>query len=280
VGWGLAAALVACVCYGVASVLQAVGARRVKPSEGVNPKLLVRVMGSLPFVGGLAFDTIGLGFNLYALRTLTLFTVQAVVNTNLAVTAVLSVVLLHVRLGRRDKLGVVAVLCGLVLLGLASGPEGGVGFDLAHRVGLLIGAVVLAGVSLLVGNLHKKSHPAVLGAMAGFLFGLFGISVRVLPSLGFGHLVTDPATYAALVSSVTGFLFFTTALQRGSVTAATAALVVGETAVPSLVGLLLLGDTTRPGFAPVGVAGFLLAVGGALSLSRYGEIGEPTGPVV
>jgi drug/metabolite transporter (DMT)-like permease len=272
--------LVACGCYGVASVLQAVGARRVKPTEGVDPKLLVRVMGSLPFVGGLAFDTVGLGFNLYALRTLTLFTVQAVVNTNLAVTAVLSVVLLHVRLSRRDKLAVAAVICGLILLCLASGPEGAGGFDFAHRVGLLVGAVLLAGVSLLIGNLHKKSHPAVLGAMAGFLFGLFGISVRVLPSLSPGHLVADPAAYAALVSSVTGFLFFTTALQRGSVTAATAALVVGETAVPSLVGLVLLGDTTRPGFVPVGVIGFLLAVGGALSLSRYGEIGEPTGPVV
>lgn len=279
-GWGLAAALVASACYGVASVLQAVGARRVAPSEGVDPKLLVRVMGSLPFVGGLAFDTLGLAFNLYALRTLTLFTVQAVVNTNLAVTAVMSVVLLHVRLTNRDRLGVGAVICGLVLLCFGAGPEGGGSFDLAHRVGLLVGAVALAAVSIVVGNVYRKAHPAVLGALAGFLFGLFGISVRVLPSLSPGHLVTDPATYAAVISSVTGFLFFTTALQRGSVTAATAALVVGETAVPSLVGLLLLGDTARHGFAPLGIAGFLLAVGGALSLSRYGEIGEPTGPVV
>src|SRR5579871_4452263 len=280
VGWGLAAAFVACACYGVASVLQAVGARRVTSCEGVDPKLLVRVMRSLPFVGGLALDTLGLAFNLYALRTLTLFTVQAVVNTNLAVTAVMSVILLRVGLNARDKLGVAAVVCGLVLLGLASGPEGSGRFDLPHRAGLLVGAVVLAAASLIIGNVYRKSHPAILGALAGFLFGLFGISVRVLPSLAPAHLVTDPATYAAIVSSVTGFLFFTTALQRGSVTAATAALVVGETAVPSLVGLVLLGDSTRAGFAPVGVAGFLLAVGGALSLSRYGEIGEPTGPVV
>ncbi|HEV3173174.1 MAG TPA: hypothetical protein VGZ32_22695 [Actinocrinis sp.] len=279
-GWGLAAALVACVCYGVASVLQAVGARRVTSCEGVDPKLLVRVMRSLPFVGGLALDTVGLAFNLYALRTLTLFTVQAVVNTNLAVTAVMSVILLRVRLGGRDRLGVAAVVCGLVLLGVASGPEGGGRFDFPHRCGLLVGAVVLAAASLIIGNVYRKSHPAILGALAGFLFGLFGISVRVLPSLSPAHLVTDPATYAAIASSVTGFLFFTTALQRGSVTAATAALVVGETAVPSLVGLVLLGDTTRVGFAPLGIAGFLLAVGGALSLSRYGEIGEPTGPVV
>lgn len=272
--WGLAAALVASLCYGVASVLQAVGARRVETTDQIDPRLLVRVLGSLPFLAGTALDAVGLCFNLFALRRLTLFTVQAVVNTNLAVTAVASVLLLHVALDRRDKGAVGAVICGLVLLGLASGPEGKGVFDTEHRCGLLIASVALAAAAMVIANVYKQAHPAVLGALAGFLFGLFGISVRVLPSLTLDRLLTDPATYAAVIASVTGFLFFAAALQRGSVTAATAALVVGETAVPALVGLLALGDATRRGFAPVGVIGFLLAVGGALALSRYGELGE------
>lgn len=274
-GWGLAAALVASLCYGVASVLQAVGARRVERAEQIDPRLLVRVLGSLPFLVGTGLDAIGLGFNLYALRTLTLFTVQAVVNTNLAVTAVASVLLLHSRLDRRDKAAVAAVISGLVLLGLASGPEGRGVFDTEHRYGLLIAAGALVAAALITANVFKKVHPAVLGGLAGFLFGLFGISVRVIPSLDPAKLLTDPATYAAVMASVTGFAFFAAALQRGSVTAATAALVVGETAVPALVGLIALGDSTRRGFAPVGVAGFLLAVGGALALSRYGEPASP-----
>jgi len=271
VGWGLAAALVASVCYGVASVLQAVGARRVERTDQIDHRLLMRVLGSLPFLAGTALDAVGLGFNLYALRTLTLFTVQAVVNTNLAVTAVVSVVLLHVTMQRRDKAAVGAVICGLVLLGLASGPEGTGTFDAAHRYGLLAAAAILAVAAMVVANVFKQVHPAVLGALAGFLFG---ISVRVIPSLHPGQLATDPAAYSALIASVTGFLFFAAALQRGSVTATTAALVVGETTVPALVGLIALGDTTRRGFAPVGIAGFLLAVGGALALSRYGELVE------
>jgi drug/metabolite transporter (DMT)-like permease len=273
-GWGLAAALVASLCYGIASVLQAVGARRVEKSEQIDPRLLVRVLGSVPFVLGTALDAVGLCFNLFALRTLTLFTVQAVINTNLAVTAVASVVLLHVTMQRRDKFAVGAVICGLVLLGLASGPEGNGHFDTPHRCGLLVASAALAAAAMIVANVFKQVHPAVLGGLAGFLFGLFGISVRVIPSLDPGRLITDPAAYAAIIASVTGFLFFAAALQRGSVTATTAALVVGETAVPALVGLILLGDETRHGFAPVGVAGFLLAVGGALALSRYGELGE------
>jgi drug/metabolite transporter (DMT)-like permease len=190
------------------------------------------------------------------------------------VTAVVSVLLLHVSLDRRDRAAVGAVICGLVLLGLASGPEGAGRFDTLHRCGLLVASAILAVAAMVVANVFKQVHPAVLGALAGFLFGLFGISVRVIASLDPARLVTDPAAYSALIASVTGFLFFAAALQRGSVTATTAALVVGETSVPALVGLFLLGDTTRHGFAPVGVVGFLLAVGGALALSRYGELPE------
>lgn len=274
-GWGLAAALVASLCYGIASVLQAVGARRVERTDQIDHRLLVRVLGTLPFLAGTALDAVGLGFNLFALRTLTLFTVQALVNTNLAVTAVAAVLLLHATMERRDKAAVAAVVCGLVLLCLASGPEGSGRFDTEHRYGLLAASAALTATAIIVANVFKQVHPAVLGGLAGFLFGVFGISVRVVPSLRLGQLVTDPAAYAAVIASVTGFVFFAAALQRGSVTAATAALVVGETAVPALVGLIALGDTTRRGFAPVGVAGFLLAVGGALALSRYGEIGEP-----
>ena len=128
----MAAALVASLCYGIASVLQAVGARRVERAEQIDHRLLVRVLGSLPFLAGTGLDAVGLCFNLYALRTLTLFTVQAVVNTNLAVTAMTSVLLLRSRLDRRDKTAVAAVILGLVLLGLASGPEGKGTFDTEH----------------------------------------------------------------------------------------------------------------------------------------------------
>ncbi|MCW2711457.1 MAG: putative integral rane protein, partial [Marmoricola sp.] len=64
--------------------------------------------------------------------------------------------------------------------------------------------------------------------------------------------------------------------QRGSVTRATAPLVVGETLAPALVGLWFLGDQSRPGWQWAAVAGFVLAVVGALSLSRYGEAIEPS----
>jgi drug/metabolite transporter (DMT)-like permease len=279
VSWGLAGALVACLCYGVATVFQAMGARRVAGSEGVDPRLLMRVLRSLPFLLGTAMDFCGLLFNLYALRELPLFEVQGIVNTNLAVTAVFAGLLLRIRLTRKDKIAVAGVVGGLILLGLAAGPEGTGTFSLTGRWVLLCVSLLLAATALVLGNRYKSAHPAVLGTVAGFLFGVFGIAVRVLPSLDPAKLATDPAAYAALIASVTGFLFFTTALQRGSVNATAAALVIGETAVPAIIGITLLGDSARSDYGVVGVFGFLMAVGGALALARFAEIpAEDDGP--
>ena len=276
--WGLTGALIACLCYGVATVFQAMGARGVAGSEGVDPRLLMRVLRSLPFLLGTAMDGLGLLFDLYALRQLPLFEVQGIVNTNLAVTAVVAGVLLRIHLTAKDKIAVAAVVVGLVLLGLAAGPEGHGTFSGAGRWALLGASVLLAAAALVLGNVYKSAHAALLGTVAGFLFGVFGIAVRILPSIDPARLATDPAAYAALIASVTGFLFFTTALQRGSVNATSAALVVGETAVPAIIGLTLLGDSARPGYGVVGVFGFLLAVGGAVALSRFAEIPADDGP--
>ncbi|MGR7002524.1 hypothetical protein ACU686_38410 [Yinghuangia aomiensis] len=48
-------------------------------------------------------------------------------------------------------------------------------------------------------------------------------------------------------------------------TAVAAALVVGETVLPAAAGIVFLGDRSRAGFVPMAVAGFLLAVAGAIA---------------
>jgi hypothetical protein len=58
------------------------------------------------------------------------------------------------------------------------------------------------------------------------------------------------------------------------VTVATAAVVLAETAPPALVGIVFLGDHTRPGLAPVAWVAFVLAVTSAVLLARFGEAGE------
>jgi hypothetical protein len=65
--------------------------------------------------------------------------------------------------------------------------------------------------------------------------------------------------------------FFTVALQRDAVILVTAITLVFEVVLPSLVGIVLFGDAIRPGDMPLAIAGFVLAIGGAASLSRFAE---------
>lgn len=59
-------------------------------------------------------------------------------------------------------------------------------------------------------------------------------------------------------------------MQRGSVTVATAGMVLAETAGPAVVGVVWLGDRPRDGLQWPAVAGFVAAVVGALVLTRFG----------
>ena len=274
--WGLVAAIVCALAYGTATVLQAMGAARTKDTAGagVDPRLLIRVLSQLPFLAGLGLDTVGLAADLVALEKLPLFAVQAIMNCSLAVTALLAVPLLKARLTRRDWIAVGTVVVGLILVGISAGAEPPVHEGRGMHWALLGAVLVLIAGSFLA-IWKAGGNSVVLAAFAGSLFGAFAICVRILPDLHPTALLTDPAAYAGVIASITGFLFFTTALQRGSVTMATATLVVGETGLPALLGFTVLHDHTRHGFVPVAVAGFLCAVGGAVALSRFGEAEVP-----
>jgi drug/metabolite transporter (DMT)-like permease len=104
------------------------------------------------------------------------------------------------------------------------------------------------------------------------------VAVRLIDSLAPSALLANPATYALLVGGGAAFLSLTSALQRGSVTTATAGMVIGETIGPALVGVVWLGDRTREGLAWVAVLGFAVAVAGALTLARFGEAPEHSAP--
>ncbi|AXI81513.1 hypothetical protein C7M71_018985 [Peterkaempfera bronchialis] len=285
---GLVAALVAAVCFGVATVLQALGARAsdARGSEahgaasgGVGGT--VRAMVNLPFAAGLGLDGLGFLAQLVALRSLPLYVVQAALAGALAVTAVTGALLLGMRLGRAEWLGVAGVCCGLAVLGATAGAEGhrqpGGGFHWA----LLAAAAALGVAGGAAWRLRGPVRAALLGLLCGFGFGLVGLAVRVLPAVELPQvapLLRDPALYALVGGGAVAFLFLTEAVRGGSVTTATAGMVLGETGVPAVLGVLLLGDGTRHGMVPLAVAGFAVAVAGALALARFGEVGgvEPS----
>jgi drug/metabolite transporter (DMT)-like permease len=271
--FGMLCAIFAAICYGVASTMQAVVARGTRDDrQGVDPRLLFRLLGQWRYVASLGLDVVGLVAQITALRMLPLFLVQAAMAASIAVTALLATRWFGMRLSRVEWASVAVVCAGLAVLGAAAQSEGaGHGGHAFHYI-LLIAALALALLGVAAGRLPDPTRTAALGLVSGLCFGAMGTAIRVLPSLSPGTLVTDPATYAAAAAGVLAGWFYASALQRGGVVAATAMMLIGETVPPSVIGVLLLGDHTRPGWVPVAVAGFAVALAGALVLARFGEI--------
>jgi drug/metabolite transporter (DMT)-like permease len=271
-------ALGAAVFFGCAMVLQALGASRHPPaSEEAGGGLLgtARAMLNIPYICGLGLDLLGFIAQLIALRSLPLYVVQAALAAALAVTAVAGAFVLRLRLGRAEWAGVGAVCVGLAVLGVTAGAEGHRQPSFAFHWGLLVAVALLAAIGGAVWRLHEPARALVMGALCGLGFAVVGLAVRVLPAVGWPHigpLFTEPASYALLAGGAVAFVFMTEAVRGGKVTTATAAMVLTETAPPALLGVLLLGDRTRPGMVPLAVLGFVVAIAGALALARFGEV--------
>ena len=134
-------------------------------------------------------------------------------------------------------------------------------------------AVLAAGAS--AAGSPDRARALVLGLGAGCGFGVVEVAVRLIDD---PFDLTNPALYALLLGGGAAFLLLTSALSRGSVTTATAGMVIGETIGPALVGVAWLGDRTRDGLGWLTVTGFAVAVAGALALARFGEAPDAPEP--
>src|SRR6187200_3425408 len=116
--------------------------------------------------------------------------------------------------------------------------------------GVLVAAVLLLAAGIALIRVLGARAAVSAGLIAGVSFGAMAVAVRVLDGvdpLKLSVLLSDPASWTIAIAGLGGFYLFTVALQLGSVNGAAAALVVGETVVPGIAGVLLLGDTARSG---------------------------------
>jgi drug/metabolite transporter (DMT)-like permease len=273
----LIAAVIAAVFYGVASVMQAIAVRaasRRDPDQtfaGVDPGLLPRLLHQWRFVLSIGLDALGFIAQLVALQRLPLFAVQAFVAANLAVTAVVASWVIGVNLSWREWAAVIGVVVGVGLLGSSAGAEGATQVGAVFKLALIVAVAGLAVIGLAAAKLNEPYRTTALGMTAGFGYGVLSIAARVLDGFVPLQLARDPATYAIIAAGIISFMFYATALEGGSVTVATAAVVLSETIPPAIIGVIFLGDQTRPGLSVVAWGGFFLAVTSAVMLARFGE---------
>jgi drug/metabolite transporter (DMT)-like permease len=267
-----ACALVATVSYGIGTVMQAAGARRVHSAEHLDVMLIARLAGQSLYIGGLALDAVGFAASLVALHTLPLFVVQAAVAGSLGVTAALASLVFGFRLRRSDKLAVAALFTGLVLLCVSARSEPVARLSRAGAWSLLAGVLVVVAAGIVAARRPDNDAAIALAVCAGLGFAGSAIAARALfVPTPFWHLAGEPIALALVGYGACGILMFASALQRGAVTATTAVMIGVETVVPAVVGLAALGDRTRAHLAIVAAIGFTLAVGASLTLGRYTE---------
>jgi len=257
----VAAAVLAMLINSAASLLEAEGSRRVRPSRPLATQPM--------YVGGLVLDGLGWLLSVVALRSLPVVTVQSVLAGSVAVTTVADRSGRMRGLPRRQVLGVAAVVLGLVLVAASAQPGRPAALPAAAQPVLLTAAVV----GLLALEPVRRSGGALPTAfLAGLAFGGVALSVRALHVRSSGwdaflELGAEPLTYAVLVFGLTGTLWTAAALRSGAVGMVTAVLSTTQVVVPGLIGLLLLGDQVRPDWVPALVVGLTLTVAGVVLLA-------------
>jgi drug/metabolite transporter (DMT)-like permease len=279
---GFLLALACSVCYGTATVLQALATRSVKAGSGsgVDPGLLLRAGRQWQYLAGIGLDGLGFLLQVAALRLVPIYVVAAALAASIAVTGIVSAWVLKARLSAVEWTAVGVVCVGLAVLACAAGPghfrraPAGLGWGLIAVVATVFIASAAAG------RLADRARALALGFGAGTGFGVVEVAVRLLDEIDPTKraFYTNPALYAVAAGGAAGFLLLTSALQRGSVTTTVAAMVVGETIAPALVGVVWLGDSARGGLGWLVVVGFVVAIAGTLVLARFGEAPSPAEP--
>lgn len=263
------AAFACAACFGLATVLEGIGARRVASApDAVDVRALARVATQVPYLLGLATDLLGWVLSLVALSMLPLFVVEAMIASAIGFTVLFVAVIDRVRPTSRQLWFVLAIAVGLVGLAATGASEAADRTPAAYTWAMCIALVVLAIAGLLVVRLvHGGVAAPLLGALAGLSFGGTALCGRaILGEFTLGDL-RDPILYALALYGVLGIVLLTLALQRGSVTIATAWLFVAQTVVPSAIGLLVLGDRARDGLAGVAGASFVVTLVAVVGLT-------------
>ncbi len=252
----LLAAVGAALGYGVGTVMEAVGARR-SPGAGALRQPLV--------LAALLLDGAAWLLSLLALDRLPLFVVQAVLASSVVVPVVLAPLVLGARLRRRDVVAVAVVVAALAVVAGGAGDQPAVIPPPGFTTGMLVaaGALVLVTVAA-----YARGGPLLLALLAGLGYSLAAIAARGAHASGdLLTTVRQPLVVVIVVGGAVGVVAYLRALEGGSAGGAAAVESVVEVLVPGAVGVAVLGDTVRHGWALPVVLALLVAVAACVVLA-------------
>jgi multidrug transporter EmrE-like cation transporter len=269
-GWLFLAAMIA--AYGVANLLQSAAAARTTVHHTFDPGLLLRLAGQRTYLIGIGCQMLAFVFAFLARRDLPLFLVQASVAAGLGVTALLGVLLLKWSLPRAEIGLLGLLLAGITALVLSAQPAPARQLGTSGVVALTVAVAVIALPAFFAVRLHGAPGSVVLGSLAGIAFSAAAIAARPLAGEhSVAGVCANPLLYLLIVHSIVGQLLLGLAMQRGSTTAAVAAMDAAGAVPAAIVGLLLLGDQIHAGREWLAAVGFVATLASVIGLTRYAE---------
>ncbi|MBW8750322.1 MAG: hypothetical protein JF565_02720 [Propionibacteriales bacterium] len=249
---GLTAALLAAAIFGCVSVAQAAVIRR----AGLFSPAMIWVL--------VAYG-IGWLLHLVAIGELPLYLAQVGVGASLVVTALVAAFVMGEPLALQHWAAVAAMAGGLTLLAVSAGDVGSSEFSTRTTVVLYALLGLNAVLGLVVWRWGGELSGVVLGILAGTAYGGSPVATRSLVDPTLDVHTIAPALSIGLFGAL-GFVLYSAAMKRASVTAATAPVVLLSTVIPAAVGLATFGDEVRAGWWPPAVLAFLISVAAGIVL--------------
>jgi hypothetical protein len=280
-------ALLAAVCFGVASVLQHVGALRARRRSPLHPGLMVELARKRIWLLGVGAQVAGVALHLFAVNIGPLSVVQPVLTVGLVVALGLQ------RLSGRPVTPPALLSAGLVVFGLAvflavtPGEQVSMPVDAeGWAPGLLFAggalAIALSGGLLLRGTARCVS----LGASAGVLMATSAALGKawgaVLGADGLVGLAGSWQLWAALACGAGGTLLSQAAFQAGPLGGSLGAMMAIDPVVGVGLGMVVFGEPfATEDTAPVRLVGLALTLVGVWLLAMVqrggaeGVVGRP-----
>lgn len=269
---GVLIALTAAACFEWAYIVQAEQARAQSGEHGLRLALMTNLARNWRWAGGTALTGIGALLQVWALTRAPLTVVQPTLAVGLLALPFLARHRLGERLGRRDGVGIAAIVSGVSLIAVFGPTQIGrspagleLGIELAVLVGLLLTPFILRAREM-------PARLSVAGAAAGDAAAALSLKLAA-DELHAGN-VGLALVWGALGAACGGLALTAemSAIQRLRATQVAPVVVAAQVLVPVATGLAFLGETwghTPGGGLLLGMAVAFVVVGGGFLAASH-----------
>jgi len=257
-------ALGAALFIAIGDVMHQQSAQQAPDSGGSHGKLFLDLPKDRRWWLGSGVAAIGFALQAAALGLGSVLVVQALLVTSLLFALPISARRAHRRVTRWEWTWAILLAAAVALIVTVGDPTAGHSRASLHTWGLVIAVLgpILLLCLLVARRLGERPESAVLLAVvSGALWGLFAVLTKGVVHLlgdGVGPLLTSPEVYAWAIVGIAGTLYQQSSFRAGTITASLPTMTVTEPIVASALGVVVLGETLRPGES--GAAVLILAI--------------------